>query len=300
MFPPLVMLPAGLLMFAAAHGTLQALAGPGPLAFSWRAWVGAASGVLFMLLMRVFDELKDVETDLRLGQAGDPRYKDRPIVTGAVRIEDIRLLRWVVTGLLFALNAPLGWPLPGAAFLLVYGFSWLSFKWFFWPAVSRNLLLAFATHNPLTAAVVLYVVAVFAGEAGSAALDPLATALLVVGLWLPVAAWETSRKIRVPEDETAYQTYSLLLGWKVAALLPLVISGGGALALGALAVRAGFTPVFLLALGLAWALLAGGCLRFRLGPTPARARLQPLAEVFSVVASLGLFAAAVHARGLSW
>jgi hypothetical protein len=39
---------------------------------------------------------------------------------------------------------------------------------------------------------------------------------VIVGLWLPFAAWELSRKIRVPEDETSYRTYSKVLGWKVA------------------------------------------------------------------------------------
>ena len=35
-----------------------------------------------------------------------------------------------------------------------------------------------------------------------------------------LAAWETSRKIRAPEDETSYRTYSRVLGWKVAPFLP--------------------------------------------------------------------------------
>jgi hypothetical protein len=300
MFPPLVMLPAGVAMVGAVHGTLQALAGPGPLSFGWRSWAGAASAVLFMLLMRVYDELKDVETDLALGRAGDPRYKDRPIVTGAVLVEDVRLLRWVVTGLLVLLNAGLGWPLPGLAFVLAFALMWLSFRWFFWPAIQRDLLLAFATHNPLTAVVILYVAAVWAGEAGLGRLDPASTALLVLGLWLPVSAWETSRKIRVPEDETTYQTYSLLLGWKVAPFLPLGFGAAAAACLALVARRAGFAWGYPLALGAAWLVLALACLRFRLAPTRARARLQPFAELFSVVASLGLLVAAVAERGVSW
>lgn len=310
MFPPLVMLPAGLAMVGAAHGTLDALAGAGPIHYGWRAWVAAASAVLFMLIMRVFDELKDVETDLALGKAGDPRYKDRPIVTGAVLVEDVRLLRWIVTALLFALNlAPLlagpfvpglDWTLPSLAFLLTWTMAWLSFKWFFWPAIQRNLLLAFATHNPLTGFVILYVVAVWAAGAGLDRVQPLAIALLVVGMWLPVSAWETSRKIRRPEDETTYQTYSMLLGWKVAPFLPFGFSAGAAVCLTAVARQAGFGWGYPAAVWAAWAVLAGACLRFRLAPTTARAKLQPYAELFSVVSSVGLLVAAVVARGVRW
>lgn len=312
MFPPLVMLPAGIAMVGAVHGTLQALTGPqggGPIHYGWRSWVAAASAVLFMLLMRVFDELKDVESDIALGKAGDPRYKDRPIVTGAVRVEDVRLLRWAVTGLLFLLNLPLfvlrgpdspGWPVAGLAFLLAYGLAWLSFKWFFWPAIQKNLLLAFATHNPLTGFVILYVVAVWAEGAGLQRLEPLASALLVLGLWLPVSAWETSRKIRVPQDETTYQTYSMLLGWKVAPFLPLLFSAAAAICLTLVTRQAGLGWGYPAALWGAWAILAGACLRFRLAPTTARAKLQPFAELFSVVSSLGLLVAALVARGLEW
>ena len=35
-------------------------------------------------------------------------------------------------------------------FAAALGILWLSSRWFFWPAIQKNLLLAFATHNPLT------------------------------------------------------------------------------------------------------------------------------------------------------
>ena len=96
---------------------------------------GAFSIVLFSLLMRIYDEMKDAEADIRLGRAGDPRYKDRPIVTGAVTMDDLVVLRWMTTALLIVINAPLGqWPLIGFAVLFLV--TWLSFKWFFWPSIA--------------------------------------------------------------------------------------------------------------------------------------------------------------------
>src|SRR5439155_732003 len=53
-----------------------------------------------------------------------------------------------------------------------------------------------------------------------------------------VAAWETARKIRIPEDETDYGTYSKLLGWRLAALLPAGFIAAGVACLAPVAVAA--------------------------------------------------------------
>src|SRR5438309_930780 len=63
-------------------------------------------------------------------------------------------------------------------------------------------------------------------------------AVLVVGIWMPVAAWEIARKVRAPGEETDYTTYSKVLGARRAASLPaffVLVSGA---ALGAVAWRA--------------------------------------------------------------
>lgn len=297
MFPPAIMVPYGIACFLAVHLALQALAGFAPLRLTARAAAGAASVVLTMLLFRIYDELKDVENDVQLARAGDPRYRDRPIVTGRVRVEDLGRLRWITSAALVALNAPLG-TLPLAAFAAVYAVGWLSFKWFFWPAIARNLLLAFATHNPITLVVSGYVVAVYAADFGAASLGPW-TVALVCGLWLAVAAWETSRKIRIPEDETAYQTYSMLLGWKTAALVPAGFLAASAGLLVAVARAAGLGWTYPAILGTAAAAGIGACLLFRLAPTRARARLQPYPEAYGLVANAGLALAVALARGVT-
>lgn len=299
MFTPAVLVPVAAAAFAAVDFSIQALAGRSPIVATWRSVAGAASVLLFMLLMRVQDELKDVETDLVLGKAGDPRYKDRPIVTGEIFVEDLVFLRWSVVAGLVLLNAPLGFPLPFAAFAGALGLMWLSFHWFFWPAIKRSLLLAFATHNPLTLAVSCYVVAVSAGHAGGTERLTVWTAPLVVGLWMAVAAWETSRKVRLPQDETDYVTYSKVLGWKTAALAPAFFVALSAGLLAPVARAAGLGWVFVAVLLAAAAVPVGACLLLRLAPSSARTNLRPFAEAYTVVANTGLAVALAARHGVA-
>jgi 4-hydroxybenzoate polyprenyltransferase len=240
--------------------------------------------MLFALLLRLYDELKDVETDLRLGKAGDPRYKDRAIVTGRVKPEDILALRNGVIVALVLLNLPLGFPLPLAAFALALGLLWLSSRWFFWPAVSRNLLLAFVTHNPLALAISAYIVTVFMVESG-ASRPPPGTVPLLLGFWTLTASWELARKVRHPSQETDYQTYSKLLGPRLAGLLPLVVAGIGVVLLSLVARQAGLSWIVGAILVAGVVPLAFACLRFELAPSPAAANLRPPAELLGVVVS---------------
>jgi hypothetical protein len=290
MFPPLVYIPAAVMNFAAVYFAVQAMEGLAPLRFTWRAAAGAMTTVLFYLLLRVYDELKDVETDLRLGRAGDPRYKDRAIVTGRIQVGDLQALRWLLTAALIALNVPLGFPVPALVFAAVFALTWLSFKWFFWPAMSRNLLLAFATHNPLAMALGAYAAAVAVRDFGAIERVGL-LAVLLIGIWTSMAAWEISRKIRCEADETAYTTYSKVLGWRLAGVLPLLFGGISATCLIAVAGAIGLGWPYT-ALVLAGALiLAAACLRFEFRPTAASANLRPYAELYSLaaVASLPVF-----------
>src|SRR5262245_4761317 len=165
LFPPAVYIPSGIASFLSIHLAMQAMTGAGPLRLSWSVVAGALSVVLFSLILRVNDELKDVESDRRLAAEGDPKYRERALLTGHVRIEDlVALRRGAVVGVT-ALNLAFvtrRWGL--GAFALTMAVRWLSARWYFWPRIRENLLLAFATHNPIAAVVGLYVVAVFASD----------------------------------------------------------------------------------------------------------------------------------------
>jgi hypothetical protein len=295
MFPLQQMLPYATLHFFAIWFTLQALTGGPQVRVTWTAMRGVTSVLLFLLLMRLYDELKDAATDLALGRSGDPLYRDRVLVTGAVRIEDIKLLRWAATTALIALNV---WP-PAAwatlAFWMLFAVAWLSFHWFFWPRVSRHLLLAFVTHNPIALLLGGYIVALFADTFGADRVDSRA-ALLLVGLWLPMAAWETSRKLRAPEDETTYQTYSRVIGWKTAALLPAVFTVASAMALAMVALQAGLSVAFPVAIGTAAAIVVWRCVLFRLAPSRRSADVKPWAMLYATIANVGLVCAVLVRR----
>jgi hypothetical protein len=298
-FPPIPMLLVGFLTYCALDWSLQGLSGgEGPIALTWRVVPGALSVTLLALILRVYDELKDADSDRRLAAAGDTRYTDRPIVTGAITEDDLHTARWLTSGVLFVSALSLGLKAL-IAFALVYFVFWLSFKWYFYPKIQQSLFLALVTHNPLTLVVELYVVSMF--WVGAAIPGPLwALGLLLLGLWFPLTAWETSRKIRLPEMETDYETYSKIFGWRGAAC---VSSGLVLISLGCLigfgqASRVGGAVLYGV-LGLGALIALGGALRLLLKPTPAATRLRPFMEVYSFATQAGLCIAWGVSRGVS-
>ncbi len=193
------------------------------------------------LLMRGYDELKDVETDLKLAKSGDALFSARPIATGAVEKRDLVLIKNAALGVALlgasGASATSSWPLAtGALCAALLGAVWLSSRWFFWPRVQRDLLLAFLTHNPIAGLVGAALVAALA----RAAPGPLVVAALIASSWFPISAWEVSRKLRAPADETSYETYTRRLGVRAAAALPVLFA---ALALAALVVLGQATGV---------------------------------------------------------
>ena len=296
MFPPHLMVLSGIAKFYAVYFSLQALANEESIHITLASMAGALSVVLFTLLMRIYDELKDAEADIRLGRAGDPRYMNRPIVTGAVTIDDLVVLRWITTAVVIVINLPLGgWPLIGFAVLFLV--TWLSFKWFFCPVISGHLVLAFLTHNPISLIFGGYIVAVYAGDYGVDSINVWALALMLV-FWAPLAAWETSRKIRAPEDETDYQTYSQVFGWKLAPFVPIAFIILGTTSAILLAIQMRLSWIFPVIVAAASLIPVYRCIAFRVSPSQKTANIQPFVEFYAVVMDLGLLVAVIVSYGL--
>lgn len=298
MFPPQVMGTFAAVHFLAVWFTLQALDRTDPVRLTWAGLRGIATVALFLLLMRLYDELKDAESDITLGRAGDPWYRDRPLVTGAVRLDDVKLLRWTVTALLVSINLR-GFSWASVAFWIVFVVTWFSFNWFFWPRMSERLLVAFLTHNPISLVLGGYVVGLFADTFGAERVNASALPLLV-GLWLPIAAWETSRKIRAPEDETSYRTYSRELGWKIAPFLPAAFVAVSTGLLVTVSSRAGLGAGFPIVITAVGAFVIYRCVLYRIAPTRSHAKLKPWAILFATVANAGLAVAAAARAGVTW
>jgi 4-hydroxybenzoate polyprenyltransferase len=251
------------------HGIEASLLTPHTLTGIWSIFA-------FMLILRLMDELKDREIDRQL-------FSERPLPSGRVLEKDI-VASLIAVILLFVLaNLWTGRALWMALILLAY--SLLMFRYFFIPRILRKyLLLNLITHNPVTAILLGYVVVLFSVEHGLALarIDCSRTALLIVMYWSVLFAWEISRKIRAPEEENDYVTYSRILS----------PAGAVALALGAQTVAFAIGITLYWALALSWlfpAILAAGYartvmahVRFLREPSPATSTLKPYAEQYGM------------------
>lgn len=201
----------------------QRLLGSGLLAISFQLLLVRLNGVefaigspvavsailsvfLLFLLLRLLDELKDLQIDREL-------FNTRPLPSGRVQERDIRFSVIPVTVAYLAVNSWSRVTLTTAALVLVYAL--LMYRFFFIPEILRRyLLLNLATHNPIIPLMFLQQTALMAASNGWkwSRLDWRATLLLIAAFWGMLLAWEIARKIRAPEEENEYVTYSQLFG----------------------------------------------------------------------------------------
>ncbi len=301
MFPPASLVPMGAATFLSIYLALQALAGLAPLRFGWPAVVGAVTTVLWMLLVRLQDDIADADLDIRLAESGDPRYRGRPIVTGGITVPELHALRAGALALLLGLNATLGLaPATDVALLVGLMFTWLGFQWFFIPALRANPTpVAYLARKTLTVLPGIYAAALVVDQFRPVTLSPWIAAVLVVPA-LEVAAWEVGRKIRVPQDETEYGTYSKALGWRGAALLTTAFVFLALVGLLAMGMVLDLGASFVAAVSIAGLFAMGAALRFWVTPTRQHARLQPVMELFGAVAHGAVLIALLLRNGGLW
>ncbi len=235
----------------------------------------AAAVFTLMLMLRLMDELKDLDVDRRL-------FPQRPVPAGRVRPADVAgclaatVLAWI------GLHAGAGRAALSAACVLSY--AGLAFRWFFVPGYLRPRLPAtLATHTPLVPLLLLHLtVLADATSPGAAEWRAARVVALVLQFWSAVLAWEIARKIRSPDEENEYVTYSRLWGR----------AGAVAVACGAQTVSVACGATLCWGAGLAWSAalvpLAGLTVcghaywRFLRAPNPtASSRLRPVAETFT-------------------
>lgn len=274
MFPPFPRLLLSALWFyavylglASYHGETVPLLGSVPVA-------GTLTYFVFLLFLRLSDEWKDLEADR-------VHFPDRPVPSGRVSARWVRGMWGGSLVTLFLLQLPLGGPNP--AFLVLVGYALLMFRYFFlerW--IASHLLLAVITHNPVGILLNFYGAWTVADAMNRPPLEAVHVWLALL-LWLPTLVWEVSRKIRAPNQETSYQTYSSILGPRRAAV---VAAAGAALFAGVGLVLAqpvslgvvGRVGIVVAALGFVWR-----CGRFAIDPIPERAALRGPAELWTVV-----------------
>ena len=231
----------------------------------------AAAVFTLALILRLMDELKDRDVDRAL-------FPSRPLPSGRVRASDIvaclglAILAWI------ALHAGSGPAALSAAAVLAYAL--LMFRWFFVPGWMRPRLLAtLATHTPVVPLMLLHLAVLFATGAGRP-LEPRPVGLLVAQYWSAVFAWEIARKIRAPQEEDDYVTYSRLLGRGGAVALAALAQVASLAAAAGLTLASGLRPAALVVPIAGLAACGFAYARFLVQPVAAHSRLRPFAEGF--------------------
>jgi hypothetical protein len=187
----------------------------------------------------------------------------------------------LVSVLYLAANLLAGAAVRAAVLVLVYAI--LMFVRFFFPrTLRRSLLLTLATHNPIVALMLWYVVVLFLVEHDLAwnKVRWELVLLLIAMYWAVSFAWEIARKIRCREEEDAYVTYSRIFGRTRATL---VAGAAQSLAWGiglylCVALSLSWSFAAILTAGYAITMWAHG--RFILRPSRLTSKLRTFAEAY--------------------
>jgi hypothetical protein len=163
MFPLHVNVPAAAFMFYGFYIMAQLMASD-EVRVGVDSLFGFATVVLSLLLFRLIDELKDEDVDAQL-------FPERPLVTGAVRYSDVRVLALGTILALLALNVGRG--VATDVYFVYFVLFVLSWQWWLFPQeVAPRVGLVFLTHQPLVPLLFAYVYAVYLRTTG-APFDPI-------------------------------------------------------------------------------------------------------------------------------
>jgi len=176
--------------------------------FSMSEIVGWLTVFFFLLSLRVADEFKDYESDKLL-------FPERPYPSGRVKKKDLITLLVVISAAAAALNI-LFLRKNLVFFGILCAYAVFMGVWFFSKyKMQKNLFFALITHNPVQLFLNAYIIAFTCQKYG---IEPLRfdNLMILVTLYFPGLVWEISRKIRAPQEETQYLTYSKLWGYKKA------------------------------------------------------------------------------------
>lgn len=170
-------------------------------------WVGTFTIFAFLMILRIADDFKDYELDKRL-------FPERALPSGRVTKRDLSIALAGIVIVSMLLNVVfmnnIGW------FLFLYIYGTLMALWFFQKnKIQSSLPLALVTHNPVMMVLNVYIIT-FVCYKYQLPLLSWPTILLAFTMYFPSLIWEISRKIRAPQDETEYVTYSKIFTYQKA------------------------------------------------------------------------------------
>lgn len=161
----------------------------------------------FLCWLRIADDFKDYELDCRL-------FKERPLPSGRVTKKDLKIFVSILIAVTLLLNLLF---MPNFIFcVILYTYGSLMAVWFFQKhKIQNSLPKALVTHNPVQMIMNIYIISfvIIKCKPFIPVID-LYNVMAVFTLYFPAFIWEISRKLRAPEDETEYVTYSKLFGVK--------------------------------------------------------------------------------------
>ena len=177
--------------------------------------IGGFTVFSFLLWLRIADDFKDYELDCRL-------FSHRPLPSGRVKKRDLAIFVTILIAVTVALNVLFMNNFWFFLFLYVYG-TLMSLWFFHKKKIQKSLPLALVTHNPVQMIMNVYIISFTCIKYGLNAFT-LTSFLAAWTLYFPALIWEVSRKIRAPQDETEYVTYSGLFGYKKSAMFVLILT----------------------------------------------------------------------------
>lgn len=205
MLPPLKCAVASVILFFEIYFFIILITDAGAFNIGLQEIVGCATVFVFLLSLRIADDLKDYKSDCVL-------FPDRPLPSSRVRKTDLAALLIIVNIITITLNVIFMNNLIYYAVLMLYGT--LMSVWFFARSkIQKSLPLALVTHNPVGFIINTYIISFTCIKYGLSVFT-LNNILIAFTLYWPSLVWEISRKTRAPKDETEYTTYSKLFGYK--------------------------------------------------------------------------------------
>lgn len=215
MYPIIPRLMLGYLVFLEIHFIILLNHGVTSFRFGIQELICGFTVFSFLCWLRIADDFKDYELDCRL-------FPERPLPSGRVKKKDLAVFVSILIAVTLILNAVF---MNNFLFcVILYTYGSLMAVWFFQKhKIAKSLPLALVTHNPVQMIMNIYIISFTVIKYDLTAID-LTNCLAAFTLYFPALIWEVSRKIRAPQDETEYVTYSKLFGYKKAVNFVFIIT----------------------------------------------------------------------------
>lgn len=207
MYPIIPRLLLGLIVFGEIYFIILLNYGKTTFKLGLQELIGGFTVFAFLMWLRIADDFKDYALDCRL-------FKERPLPSGRVKKKDLKICITIVLAVTIILN--LVFMNNFIFFLILYVYGTLMCLWFFnKKKIQKSLPLALVTHNPVQMLINIYIISFTCIKYH---LNPwtMTNFLVAWTLYFPALIWEIARKIKAPEDETEYVTYSKLFGYQKA------------------------------------------------------------------------------------